>query len=82
MDGGAITEARLALGGVAHKPWRDTAAEAMLTGQSATKENFQKVAESIVRDAKGFGNNTFKIELAKRAVVRALRQAAGMWKTS
>jgi xanthine dehydrogenase YagS FAD-binding subunit len=66
------------LGGVAHKPWRDVEAEAMLGGQSATKENFQKVAESIMRDAKGFGHNTFKIELAKRAIVRALKQAAEM----
>ena len=82
MDGDSIKEARLALGGVAHKPWRDTEAEAMLTGQSATKENFQKVAESIVREAKGFAHNSFKIELAKRAVVRALRQAAAMEQTS
>ncbi len=76
MDGDTIKEARLALGGVAHKPWRDTEAEAMLSGKSATKENFQKAAEAIIRDAKGFGHNTFKIELAKRAVVRALKQAA------
>jgi xanthine dehydrogenase YagS FAD-binding subunit len=78
MDGDSIKEARLALGGVAHKPWRDTEAEAMLTGQRATKENFQKVADFIVRDAKGFAHNLFKIEMAKRAVVRALRQAAAM----
>jgi xanthine dehydrogenase YagS FAD-binding subunit len=76
MDGNKIKEARLALGGVAHKPWRDTKAEAMLNGKEAVKENFQKVAEAIVRDAKGFGYNDFKIELAKRAVVRALRQAS------
>ena len=82
MDGDSIKEARLALGGVAHKPWRDTEAEAMLTGQRATTENFQKVAESIVREAKGFAHNSFKIELAKRAVVRALRQAAAMEQTS
>jgi xanthine dehydrogenase YagS FAD-binding subunit len=82
MDGDSIKEVRLALGGVAHKPWRDTQAEALLTGQRATKENFQKVAESIVRDAKGFTHNAFKIALAKRAVVRALRQAAAMEQTS
>ncbi|HEV2668432.1 MAG TPA: FAD binding domain-containing protein, partial [Blastocatellia bacterium] len=80
MDGKVIKEARLALGGVAHKPWRDTEAEAMLNGKEATKENFQEVAEAILRDAKGFGYNDFKIELAKRAVVRALRQAAEMGK--
>ncbi|HEY6401919.1 MAG TPA: xanthine dehydrogenase family protein subunit M, partial [Blastocatellia bacterium] len=78
MNGNVIREARLALGGVAHKPWRDTEAEAMLIGKEAIKENFQKVAEAILRGAKGFGHNDFKIELAKRAVVRALRQASGM----
>ena len=78
MDGSAIKEARLALGGVAHKPWRDAESEAMLNGKEASKENFQKAAEAILRDAKGFGHNDFKIELAKRAVVRALRQASAM----
>jgi xanthine dehydrogenase YagS FAD-binding subunit len=78
MDGSAIKEARLALGGVAHKPWRDAEVEAMLNGKEASKENFQKAAEAILRDAKGFGHNDFKIELAKRAVVRALRQASAM----
>jgi xanthine dehydrogenase YagS FAD-binding subunit len=78
MDGSKVKEARLALGGVAHKPWRDAEAEAMLNGKESTKENCQKAAEAIMRDAKGFGYNTFKIELAKRAVVRALRQAAEM----
>jgi xanthine dehydrogenase YagS FAD-binding subunit len=81
MDGSAIKEARIALGGVAHKPWRDTEAEAMLNGEEASKENFQKVADAILRDAKGFGHNDFKIELAKRAVVRALRQASEMGET-
>jgi xanthine dehydrogenase YagS FAD-binding subunit len=81
MDGEHIKEARLALGGIAPKPWRDTHAEAMLAGQRATTENFQKVAEFIMRDAKGFTYNAFKIALAKRAVVRALRQAAAMERT-
>ena len=77
MDGGGIKEARLALGGVAHKPWRDMEAEAMLNGKSATREIFQKVAETALRDAQGYEHNTFKIELAKRAIVRALKRAAG-----
>lgn len=77
LDGAVIREARIALGGVAHKPWRDTKAEAMLIGQRATAENFRPVADAILRDAKGFSHNTFKIELARRAVVRALEQAAG-----
>jgi xanthine dehydrogenase YagS FAD-binding subunit len=78
MEGNTIRQARLALGGVAHKPWRDVEAEAMLGDQSATKENFQKVANFVLRDAKGFGHNNFKMELAKRAIVRALKQAAEM----
>jgi xanthine dehydrogenase YagS FAD-binding subunit len=82
MNNGEIKEARLALGSVAHKPWRDTEAEAALNGKSATKENFQKAAEAIVSGAKGYGHNSFKIELAKRAVVRALTQAAEMGRQS
>jgi xanthine dehydrogenase YagS FAD-binding subunit len=78
MDGDTITEVRLALGGVAHKPWRNTDAEAMLNGLNATKDHFDAVAYAIVRDAKGFGHNTFKIALAQRAVVRALQHAARM----
>jgi xanthine dehydrogenase YagS FAD-binding subunit len=76
MDGDNITEARIALGGVAHKPWRDNEAEALMKGRPATEDNFQKAAEALLRAAKGFGHNDFKIELAKRAVVRALKQAA------
>jgi xanthine dehydrogenase YagS FAD-binding subunit len=76
MDGDNIREARLALGGVAHRPWRDRQAEAMLHGQRATRDNFRRIAEALLRDAKGFGHNDFKVELGKRAVVRALMQAA------
>ena len=78
MDGDTVTEARLALGGVAHKPWRDTHTELMLKGLSVTKDHFEAVASEILRDAKGFGHNTFKIALAQRAIVRALQHAAGM----
>jgi xanthine dehydrogenase YagS FAD-binding subunit len=76
MDGETITEARLALGGVAHKPWRDRDAEALLHGQRATPDNFRRVADAFLRDAKGFGHNDFKIDLAKRAIGRALSRAA------
>ncbi|SDJ97771.1 xanthine dehydrogenase YagS FAD-binding subunit [Catalinimonas alkaloidigena] len=82
MEGEAIREARLALGGVAHKPWRDAEAEALLKDQPATDEHFKKVAEKVLQGAKGFGHNDFKIELAKRAIVRALRQAAGKEETA
>jgi xanthine dehydrogenase YagS FAD-binding subunit len=76
LDGNTIKEARLALGGVAHKPWRDKAAEDLLKGQPATEATFRKAAEAVLKDAKGQGTNDFKIELAKRAIVRALTQAA------
>jgi xanthine dehydrogenase YagS FAD-binding subunit len=76
MDGETIAEARLALGGVAHKPWRDREAEASLRGQRASRAAFEAVAEMLLRDARGFGHNTFKIALARRAVVRALVEAA------
>jgi xanthine dehydrogenase YagS FAD-binding subunit len=77
LEGGTIKEARLALGGVAHKPWRDTAAEAGLRGQAANNQaSFAQAADLLLRDAKGYEHNTFKIDLARRAVVRALTQAA------
>ncbi|MFW2106404.1 xanthine dehydrogenase family protein subunit M, partial [Acinetobacter guillouiae] len=77
-EGEHIQEARLALGGVAHKPWRDAQAEALLRGKRASRESFQAAADALLRDARGFAHNTFKIELARRAIVRALEQAAGM----
>ena len=76
LDGGTIKEARLALGGVAHKPWRDTAAEATLRGQAPNDDNFKRAADVLLRDAKGYEHNVFKIDLARRAIVRALKQAA------
>ncbi|MFD1873044.1 FAD binding domain-containing protein [Hymenobacter bucti] len=82
MDGDTIREARIALGGVAHKPWRKPEAEALLHGQPATKENFRQVAEALVQGAKGYSSNTFKIELAKRAIVRALQLAVDMQQPS
>ena len=76
LDGNTITDARLALGGVAHKPWRDQEAENLLKGQPATVETFARVAAKVLENAQGYGSNDFKIELAKRAIVRALKQAA------
>jgi len=78
VDGNTIKDARLALGGVAHKPWRDPEAEDLLKGQPATADTFRKVAAKVLEGAKGYGPNTFKIELAKRAIVRALKQATEM----
>ncbi|GAA4380943.1 xanthine dehydrogenase family protein subunit M [Hymenobacter koreensis] len=82
LDGNTITEARLALGGVAHKPWRSQAAEQLLKGQPATEATFRKAAAAVVEGAVGQGSNDFKIELAKRAVVRALKQATEGGKAS
>lgn len=76
IDNNQITDARIALGGVAHKPWRKPAAEALLVGKTVTDAPFQAVVESLLEGAKGYGHNTFKIELAKRAIVRALQRAA------
>jgi xanthine dehydrogenase YagS FAD-binding subunit len=76
VEGGTIKEARLALGGVAHKPWRDGEAEALLSGAPATRESFLRAADAVLRDARGFGHNDFKIELARRGILRALAQAA------
>lgn len=76
LELGRIKDARLALGGVAHKPWRNPEAEAALRGQSADSNAFAKAAEILLRGAKGFAHNTFKIDLARRAIVRTLAQAA------
>jgi xanthine dehydrogenase YagS FAD-binding subunit len=76
MDGATIIDARVALGGVAHKPWRNRRAEELLRGQAAVPENFHRVAEALLEGARGFGDNTFKIELARRVIVRGLTQAA------
>ncbi|MHA6249608.1 FAD binding domain-containing protein [Pontibacter sp. CAU 1760] len=78
LEGDTVKEARIALGGVAHKPWRLPAAEALLHGQRATAANFRKVAEAYLAGAEGYQHNTFKIELAKRTIVRALQQATEM----
>ena len=76
LEGDTIKEARLALGGVAHKPWRDTTAEATLRGQATNPAVFSRAADLLLRDAKGYAHNSFKIDLAHRAIVRALTQAA------
>jgi xanthine dehydrogenase YagS FAD-binding subunit len=78
MNGEVIEEGRVALGGVAHKPWRDRAADSALAGQPATRQTFERVADQLLRDARDFGLNAFKITLAKRAIVRGLAQAASV----
>jgi xanthine dehydrogenase YagS FAD-binding subunit len=76
LDGRTIREARLALGGVAHKPWRNTEAEAALRGQPAEEASFRRAADIVLRDARGYEHNAFKIDLARRAIVRTMTQAA------
>jgi xanthine dehydrogenase YagS FAD-binding subunit len=75
MEDGRIAEARLALGGVAHRPWRDRAAEQLLSGQTPAEAAFDRTAAAMLVDARGQGHNDFKIALARRAIVRALNQA-------
>ena len=75
MDGTRIKQARVALGGVAHKPWRATEAEKFLAGKEATEENFKEAAEMEMKQAKPLEHNAFKVELGKRAMARALMQA-------
>lgn len=70
IEDGLIKEARIALGGVAHKPWRSAEAEAYLKGKTPSEENFAQAAEIILDGAQGFEHNHFKIALAKRAIVR------------
>ena len=73
---GKIRSARLALGGVAHKPWRATEAETFLAGRPATAESFRAAADAALAGAKGYQHNSFKIELARRTIVRALTTLA------
>lgn len=76
IEDGVIAEARLALGGVAHKPWRDRAAEELLHGQAPEPPAFAAAADQVLAGAVGYQHNSFKIELARRAIPRALAQAA------
>lgn len=71
-----IHEVRLALGGVAHKPWRSPEAEAFLKGKPATPETFQQVAEILLQEAKPLTHNRFKVNMAKQAIQRALTISA------
>ncbi|WP_443192339.1 FAD binding domain-containing protein [Pseudomonas indica] len=77
LDGGLIREARIAVGGVAHKPWRDSEAEVSLIGQPPVEASFHAAADILLRDAQPLAHNGFKIELARRCIVRALSDAIG-----
>ncbi len=76
MEDGVVAEVRLALGGVAHKPWRNREAEALLVGKAPSAAAYAGVADALLAEARGQGANDFKIPLARRAILRALDQAA------
>jgi xanthine dehydrogenase YagS FAD-binding subunit len=76
LNRGTIRQASVVLGGVAHKPWRSREAEATLSGKPASEESFQQAAEAALKDAKPLAHNGYKVELGKRAVVRALMRAS------
>jgi xanthine dehydrogenase YagS FAD-binding subunit len=75
-DRSSITAARVAFGGVAHKPWRSLEAEDALVGRPATMATYRVAAEQAMKDAVGCGHNDFKIDLAKRTLCRTLAHAA------
>lgn len=77
VENGTVKNIRIALGGVAHKPWRAFAAENALTGKEANEQNFIAAAEAELKDARGFEHNSFKIELAKRTIVSVLKELSG-----
>jgi xanthine dehydrogenase YagS FAD-binding subunit len=78
LEGRRIREARVALGGVAHKPWRSAEAEKELVGKDATTATFRQAADRALHDAKPYRYNKFKVELARRSIVRALSIAGGV----
>jgi xanthine dehydrogenase YagS FAD-binding subunit len=76
MDGNTITDARLAMGGVAHKPWRLTAAEAFLKGKPASEDTFKQAAQIAMQGAKAYEHNQFKLKLAPNVILQALKTAS------
>ncbi len=76
ISGGTIRQARIALGGVAHKPWRSTEAENLLVGKKAEPAVFQQAAEAALKDAKPLSDNGYKVMMAQRAIAKALGRAA------
>ncbi|CCH02686.1 xanthine dehydrogenase YagS FAD-binding subunit [Fibrella aestuarina BUZ 2] len=75
LSGNTIKQARIAMGGVAHKPWRALKAEQFLVGKEATDENFKGAADAEMADAKPLEHNKFKVELGRRSIVLALQTA-------
>ncbi len=76
LEAGQVKDIRIAMGGVAHKPWRARKAEDALRGKAATAESFRAAAEAELADAQTFEHNAFKVELAKRTIGAVLEQLA------
>lgn len=74
VEGGKITSARLAFGGLGPMPWRDEAVEATLVGQEPTDAAFHAAADALLADARGYGSNDFKIPLTRRTLIATLRE--------
>jgi xanthine dehydrogenase YagS FAD-binding subunit len=78
IQNGVIQNARLAMGGVAHKPWRLFDAEKSLIGKPATEENFKLAAQIAMQGAKGYEHNSFKLKMAPASIAEALKHASGL----
>ncbi|MBW4598026.1 MAG: xanthine dehydrogenase family protein subunit M [Calothrix sp. FI2-JRJ7] len=76
IDNNKVRNARIALGGVAHKPWRSKEAEQFLIGKSVDESVFQQAADLALRNAQPLEHNKFKVEMSKRAIRRALMVSA------
>jgi xanthine dehydrogenase YagS FAD-binding subunit len=81
FKGNTISSARLAMGGVAHKPWRLKDAEAFLAGKMASRETYTQAATIALKGAQSYGHNDFKLKLAPATIVQALSQAASRFVT-
>jgi xanthine dehydrogenase YagS FAD-binding subunit len=77
LEGGRVRNARIALGGVATKPWRARKAEQALEGAEASFQSFRRAAEAEMADGRGYGHNNFKLELARRTIAAVLLEVAG-----
>jgi xanthine dehydrogenase YagS FAD-binding subunit len=76
VTGGVVRDVRIALGGVAHKPWRATTAEEALRGTQATRERFRAAAEAELAEARPLAGNGFKVPLARNTIVGTLLELA------
>lgn len=76
MRGNKINDVRLAMGGVAHKPWRLTEAETFLKGKTVSDAVYREAAQLVMKNARGYGHNNFKLKLAPNTIVEALKIAA------